>query len=191
MKKHTNTLLHPITADLKGQILALSKVIPEEVLQPKFALWLSFVLHVGFEAGLRRGEINGARPDWFDLEQGCITIPPHSLRRSTKRTRTIPMTEALFLFLLTYPMAGKWCVGPDSVKRELFWRYDYTSSLTLFMQWAGTKVGCDLSKVRSLTMRPTFAALLLEAKTPVVQVAQWLGCPEELVRKHYRIRSKK
>ena len=36
---------------------------------------LKFILMAGFRAGMRRGEISMARPQWFDLNSSRIHIP--------------------------------------------------------------------------------------------------------------------
>jgi len=181
MKKHTQ--LFPLTAAVKNQLLALSKVIPEEVLNKESALWLSFVLHVGFEAGFRRQEINEARLAWFDLHGRRITVFPDSVRGGS---RTIPMNEVLFEFLTDYPMTGARFVVTDFVSKNELRRCDYSPLFRCFIQWAGTVLNCDLSHVRTSTMRTTYACLLLDEKVSATQVAEWMGCPEELVREYSR-----
>jgi hypothetical protein len=35
---------------------------------------MRFILYCGFHAGMRKFEIIEARPHWFDLKTGCVTI---------------------------------------------------------------------------------------------------------------------
>lgn len=181
MKKHPHS--SHITAALKSQILALSKGIPEEVLDKKSALWLSFILHVGFEAGLRRREIDEARPDWFDLDGRRITVSSDSVRG---KSRTIPMTGVLYEFLTDYPVTGDWFPKLDSASEDELLRHNHSRLLHPFMHWAGTVLNCDLSHVQTSTMRSTYACLLVDENVSVTQVAEWMGCPEELVREYSR-----
>jgi len=181
MKKHSHS--KPITAALKSQILSLSKGIPEVVLDKKSALWLSFILHVGFEAGLRKREINEARPDWFNLHGRRITVLPDSRGSSS---RAIPMTDVLFEFLTDYPMTEDGFPKPDSVSEDELSRHNHSRLFRPFTQWAGTVLNCDLSHVQTSTMRSTYACLLINKNVSVTQVAEWMGCPDELVREYSR-----
>lgn len=46
-----------------------------------------FIRFCGFHAGMRYGEIDAARPEWFDLDAGVITISPDRLWKPVRGAR--------------------------------------------------------------------------------------------------------
>lgn len=172
--------------DLRDQLLALAKVVPKEVLKNDRAIWLEFILHAGFEAGMRKNEITEARPDWFDLNRKCVTIPfTDTFAPKMYKTRIIPLTDGFLEFLKTYPMTGQWCIAPDVEKGKRRYRYDIRRPFNKFIEWAGKQLGQDLRWVTPHVMRHTFSSLLINSNVSLFKVSRWLGDTERTTAKHY------
>ena len=60
--------------ETRDLLLAGWKAVPEEVLPKDRARWIGFVLHAGFEAGLRKNEIIKAQPKWFDISVKVLRV---------------------------------------------------------------------------------------------------------------------
>jgi len=50
------------------------KSVPKEILSPDQAKMIGFVLHAGFETGLRKNEIIEARPQWFNMRAKSLRV---------------------------------------------------------------------------------------------------------------------
>jgi integrase len=68
---------------------------------------LKFVLHCGFNTGLRRKEIIEARAGWFSVSAGLLRVfSGNGLVTKDKEGRSIPLKRKFKEFLQTY-LAGK------------------------------------------------------------------------------------
>jgi integrase len=143
---------------------------------------MRFVLYCGFHAGLRRGEIAEARPEWFDLTNGLLHLQRSATWEPKDRDdRTIPLTAEFAAFLRAYGPPGPFCLPGTPLDRERKWRYryDFRKTFTTLMK----KV--KMPWVTPHTMRRTFASLLVSDGVSPYKVSTWLGNGIEVVQKHY------
>ncbi len=142
---------------------------------------LRFIFHCGFHAGLRKNEIIQARPDWFNLTVGTLTVPgkTDTFRSKNSHTRTIPLTTAFLEFLRGYGMRSPFMLRPDVEQGRSLYRYDYDRPYFAYLRTL------DLEWVTSHVMRHTFASLLASAGRSIYKIALWLGDTVETTQRHY------
>ena len=146
---------------------------------------LKFILLAGFRAGMRRGEISMARPEWFDLESGYINIPnpdkKTGFRPKSRRARTIPLVPEFRDFIKeNYPdwEIRKFCIAPEKKVGKWIYRYDFRAILRSF-----AKKHC-----KSLTahvMRHSYASHLANGGVGIAQLASWTGDRIATLERHY------
>lgn len=151
---------------------------------------LALILHLGFFAGMRIGEIVEARRDWLDLDGRVITIRNTStFTAKGKRTRKIRMSHRLHGFMVGYlerwaDLAGvgsglnDYLLRPDKADGKKWkkagsqpnrWRYDPTRP---FKDHARA---CGLEWIGFHSMRHTFGTLHAMANTPLATIAREMG----------------
>lgn len=141
---------------------------------------LAFVVHAGFEAGMRRNEIIEARPSWFDLKSRTVFVKEtDTFTPKDREARAIPMTDVLFNFLKKHPMKGKYCIAPDVERGKSRYRYDFIRAFTTYM--ADQKVPWVTPHV----MRHTFGSLLASGGESLLKIARWMGDDPRVVERHY------
>ena len=92
---------------------------------------LKFILYCGFHAGLRKGEIVQARPEWFDLKLNIIHITEsETWKPKDKDKRTIPLTTAFKKFLeeemaIDGELPSPFLIYPNKVQGKARYRYDF------------------------------------------------------------------
>lgn len=172
--------------ELRDQLLELSKNIPKDVLPADTARWISFVIHVGFEAGFRKAELCEAHPSWFNLARKSVSVvETDSFIPKMGKPRTLPMTDVLHEFLKTYPMDGKWCIAPTVKKGAAKYRYDFKRPYMKFMKWAGEELKQDLGWINIHDLRRSFASILACAGVSLYKISRWIGDTERTTAKHY------
>ncbi|MEO5714962.1 MAG: tyrosine-type recombinase/integrase [Luteolibacter sp.] len=147
---------------------------------------IKFVLYCGFLAGMRRGEITMARPQWFDLGRGRINIPsPDTVtgwKPKSGRKRSIPLIPAFATWIReTYPdwSTRAFCLRPEKSLGKWIYRFDFRKLVEAF-----SKKHCP--ELTSHVMRHTFATI--HANNPAVSIAQlseWTGDRIATLEKHY------
>jgi len=141
---------------------------------------LRFILFCGFHAGMRYGEIDAARPDWFDLDAGVITISPNHLWKPKDKTeRHVPISSDLGVFLKAYGLREPYMLRPE--KEPGKWRYRYDARKAFNALAAEAK----LPWVSFHTMRHSFASRLVSSGVSIYKVAEWMGDDVRVVQKHY------
>lgn len=176
-------------AELRDKLLAGWRTIPPEVLKEEKAKIIGFVLHTGFEAGMRKNEIIEARPNWFFTEEKKAM---RVARTSTfipkgKIARTIPMTDVLADFMKEFldGHEGTWCIAPVQERGVSKYRYDFKKAFECYMKYMGKQLKTDLAWVTPHVMRHTFGSLLAIANTTTYKIAKWMGDSEKVVIAHY------
>lgn len=157
-----------------AQVAQLIEVAPDDEMR--------FILFCGFHAGLRRGEIAEARPEWFDLKSGLLHIQRSETWEPKDRdARTIPLTKEFLRFLKKYPLCSPFVLKGTTMKRARRWRYryDFRRPFEALMKAQG------MEWVTPHTMRRTFASLKVSAGVSLYKVAIWLGDLESVVQDHY------
>jgi len=140
---------------------------------------LKFILHCGFHAGMRKTEIIEARPEWFDLKGGGVTIQPtDTFIPKDRETRTVPLTKDFLAFLKTYGLRSPFMLQPDVKHYRYKYRYDFRRPFNDYM--AAKKITCTAHD-----MRRTFASLRVQAGVSIYKVAKWLGDGVQVVTDHY------
>jgi integrase len=141
---------------------------------------LRFILHCGFNAGLRRKEISEARVDWFDLNKGLLHVfINHSFTTKDKEGRTISIKKSFLEFLKTY-LVGKtgYALAPDKVKGKGAYRFDPNRRVR--SHFRACKVRCTWHD-----MRRSFASNLVSKGESIYIVAKWLGDGVAVVERSY------
>jgi len=138
------------------------------------AAWYRRDMHklciMGLYLGLRRGEMDAAVWEWFDLETGlCHLGPVGPWRPKTEKPRTIPIAETARGLLLPYSGSGFVLYPTSTWQRNNYYRRNVTKS------WKRLTREADLEWVTPHTLRHTFASRLVSAGVSIFKVSQWLG----------------
>lgn len=141
---------------------------------------LQFVLHCGFNAGLRRGEIAEARVDWFDLQRGVMHVSSHDAWTTKDLdARTVPLKKQFKEFLGTYlPGKSGYVLAPAATKGKSRYRYDINRRLRT--HFTNCKVRCTAHD-----MRRSFASNLVSKGQSIYLVSKWLGDGVAVVERSY------
>lgn len=157
---------------------------------------LTFILHCGFNAGLRFDEITQARPHWFDLEHGLIHVQRSATwapKDKVEPERTIPMRDVFLDFLLKEfsPLPKPFMLAPNKPDKVAGkgWRYRYDFSKKFEALVRGIVPahlnGREGARITVHTMRHTFASLLVSKGASLHKVASWLGDGIVVTENHY------
>jgi integrase len=156
---------------------------------------MRFILYCGFHAGMRKLEIIEARPDWFNLKAGCVTVQAtETFQTKDKDHRTIPLTKGFQTFLGKYGRPSPFMLMPEVPKWKYKYRYDFRKPFEDYIKACGDghRLGVtdlapkkDLSWLTPHVMRHTFASLHASADTSIYKIALWLGDGVQVVQKHY------
>ena len=179
---------------LRDQLLGGWENIPEAILDKTRAKWIGFVLHSGFDAGMRKNEIIEARPEWFALKddgagnfKGVINIgKTPTFVPKDREARTIPMSQFFVSYLQKHPFeTGTWCIAPHKLRGKAEYRYDFERPFKIYIEWIGKELELDLAWVTPHVMRHTFASLLASSGVSLYKIAKWLGDTPATTEKHY------
>ena len=152
---------------------------------------VAFMLYAGFHAGMRRNEIQNARPEWFDLKRKLITIrkiTPQMAKSigldafdlKDREERSIPLSDKFLNFLKDYPMDGDYMLAPNVRRGRAIYRYDIRRPFKDFV----TSQGCKWLTIHD--MRRTFASLLASSgKVSIHEIARWIGDDIRTTENHY------
>ena len=166
--------------DQKGRDKFCTPALRDQLIAGATADDLKLILFLGFHAGLRKNEIIEARPEWFDLERGLLTVnETKTFRPKDREQRTMPLTSAFKAFLARYGPPGPFVLHPEVKHGKSVYRYDFKKSFATHMK----ANGCPW--VTPHVMRHTFASLHASAGTPIYKIAVWMGDDVRVVQKHY------
>jgi len=146
---------------------------------------MKFILYAGFHAGLRKGEIVQARPEWFDLRLNIIHIvESEDWKPKDKDKRTIPLSAAFRKFLaeemsVDGELPGPFLIYPEKKQGKARYRYDFRKPFESYVNEKG------FAWLKPHVMRHTFASLLAIAGVSIFKIAQWLGDDVKVVERHY------
>ncbi len=172
--------------ELRDALLAGWRSSPTKVMSKDQARTIAFVMHAGFEAGLRRNEIVEARPSWFLLRGRSLRVQKtETFRPKDREARAIPLTDVFIAFLERYPMNGTWCIAPEVQRGKSRYRYDFIRPFNLYLEFMGRELGQDLSWVTPHVMRHTFGSLLAIAGESLVKISEWMGDDPRVTDRHY------
>ncbi len=141
---------------------------------------LKFALYCALHAGLRRGEISAARPDWFDLQAGLLHVqntPDFTIK--DRDDRTIPLTAEFQAFLKEYGLRKPYMLEPKVKPGKSRYRFDIQK------RWESHRRKCELEHFTFHDLRRTFASLLASSGVSLFKIAKWLGDGVEVVEQRY------
>lgn len=142
---------------------------------------LRFILHCGFNAGLRRAEISEARTNWFDLQAGTLHVYSNdTFRTKDDDGRVIPLKKGFKEFLTEYLKDRKpgHVLGPGIVKGKSKYRFDCNRRLMSYFR--NSNIKCSWHD-----MRRSFASNLVSKGESIYLVAKWLGDGVAVVERSY------
>jgi len=172
--------------ELRDALLAGWRKIPEKILSKEQARMIGFVVHAGFEAGLRRNEIIEARPEWFTVKTRSLRVQKSpTFRPKDRESRSIPLTDIFLAFLENYPMSGTWCIAPEVQRGKSRYRYDFIRPFGVYLDYVGGELKQDLSWMTPHIMRHTFGSLLAIAGESLAKISEWMGDDPRVTDRHY------
>lgn len=167
--------------DAKGRLLFCTKKHKNTLIAHAPNDDLRFILYCGFDTGLRRGEIDQARVNWFDGRSVHVRKTA-TFRPKDREERSIPLTRPFAKFLKRY-LKGKrhddFALMPDVEQGVWRYRYDFRRPFTEFMD----EQGC--AWVTPHVMRHSFASILASAGISIFKISEWLGDSVRVAQKHY------
>ena len=141
---------------------------------------LRLILYLGFHCGLRKNEIIEARPEWFDLDRGLLTVrATDTFVPKDREERTIPLTGAFRAFLADYAPPSPFVVRPEAKKGGGLYRWDFRFVFGAYVKTHGAEW------VTPHVMRHTMASLLASAGVNIFKIAKWMGDGVKIVETHY------
>lgn len=169
--------------ELRDQLLAESAGDPD----------LCAALHLGFLAGLRRGEILALRPGWVLTDPAGRPThlqigndPDGGFTVKDGEAKTVPVSDRLADFLLGYGFGaerGPYVVAPQYLPGAHAYRWDWKRRWRKFME----RQGCPW--VTPHTMRHTFVTLMLSAppdrRPSLLHLERWTGTSAEVLKRNY------
>jgi integrase len=141
---------------------------------------LKFALYCALHAGLRRGEISAASPDWFDLEAGLLHVQNTSdFTIKDRDDRTIPLTAEFRAFLQEYGLRKPYMLEPKAKPGKARYRFDIEK------RWRAHRRKCGLEDFTFHDLRRSFASLLASSGVSLYKIAKWLGDGMDVVERRY------
>ncbi|MCX6873126.1 MAG: site-specific integrase [Verrucomicrobia bacterium] len=108
---------------------------------------MKFILFCGFRAGMRRGEITAARPEWFDLDSRLIHIPAidkvTGFSPKSGKARTIPLLESFAAFIKSEYSdwdTRKFVLRPEVEQGSWRYRFDFRKMIEAFARTNSPKL---------------------------------------------------
>jgi integrase len=147
---------------------------------------IAFIVHLGFLAGLRFGEILAMQPDWLwfheTKEEGSIRIQETKFWKPKDReARDVPMPPRLVRFLKQWPKEGEFLLRPEKDVFPAPPEYRYNPKVSFGKH--ATK--CGVPWLSYHDMRHSYGAHLIQRKATLAELAKLLGDELSVVEKHY------
>lgn len=140
---------------------------------------LKFAIYCGLHAGLRKGEVCAARPEWFDMTRGLLHVTSEDgWYAKDGDNRTIPLSRQFRTFLDAYGLRSPYMLRPEKKQGRHIYRVDLRAPFTRHLVACG--VDCHFHDLRR-----TFASLHVSAGVSIYKVAMWLGDAVAVVQAHY------
>lgn len=151
---------------------------------------LELMLLLGFECGMRHGEISAAAAEWVDLPRGLITVPAvdedeagEGFRRKgrvgKRRPVTVPMVGRLRAWFEEHGVPAPFLLRPDIEWTQNQYRYEFRRKLVSFFERHGHE-GLTIHD-----MRRSFGSNRVSAGVSLEKVAHWLGIHPGTAWRHY------
>ena len=163
-------------------------VIPGERVDELLAIAngeMKLILLFGFRAGMRRGEITAARPEWFDMGSRLIHIPAKDkvtgFSPKSGKARTIPLLPTFAAFIKSEYSdwdTRKFVLRPEAEQGSWRYRFDFRNMFEAF-----AKTHCP--KLTPHVMRHSYASHLANGGVGIAQLSAWTGDKIATLEKHY------
>jgi len=147
---------------------------------------LRLALVLGFRCGLRRGEIQHARPEWLQVNRDVLKVPSEDragdFSSKDLSTREVPpfSEDMPFLRRMAKERAGGYLLRKTKRKgRPSKGIYDFEKPLRAFLHEQG------IGAFTIHAMRHSFATNLFRSGVSVEVIAGWMGDDPETVRRTY------
>lgn len=152
---------------------------------------MEWILALGFECFMRRGEIDACRPEWFDLKLGILRIPPYDAksedggewkrkgREGRIREAVIPLSGHLLDLIRRHGLPAPFIVAPGKEWGEHRYRFEFRNRYGKFMAAHG------LGHVTIHDMRRSAASNRVSAGVSIEKVANWMGIDYRTAWKRY------
>ena len=160
--------------------------------------YVGLILHLGFFAGMRIGEMLALKPEWIYISEdgthGSLRIQPTAIQftdgsagvwepKTARGVRTIPLHPRLIAFLKNYGMRGPYLLASDKPlfplddKQSL--RFDPKKAL------GNHAVACGVVAVNYHMLRHSFATHLAMGGAAMVEIAGLLGNTVKVAEESY------
>ena len=147
---------------------------------------INFILHFGFYAGLRFGEMLAMEPNWINIspdgKSGVLSVQKTDYwTPKDKELRQIPLHKKLITFIGSYGMRKPFMLAPyrKEWKPEPNYRFNPKKSFKSHV----TKTG--VSPCTYHTLRHSFATHLAQAGVSMKDIADLLGDDIIVTERHY------
>jgi len=146
---------------------------------------LEFILALGAECGMRRGEISSCRPEWFDLRAGSLTIPvidgrfERKGKAGRKKSATLPISSTMREIIAHHGLPAPFVIVPDKEWGKNRYRFEFGKRLYLFLEKHG------FGHVTIHDLRRSFGSNRVSAGVSIEKVANWMGIDPDTAWKHY------
>ena len=148
---------------------------------------LELILLLGFECGMRHGEISAARGSWIDLKRNTVTIPAiendsswsRKGRAGRRREVVIEMVKELRQWFLDNGVPEPYLLKPTQAKGKHMYRYDFKKKLRTHLK------NCGHASVTIHDMRRSFGSNRIISGRTIEQVANWMGIHPNTAWQYY------
>jgi integrase len=146
---------------------------------------LEWVLAMGFECGMRRGEIASARAEWIDLRTGCLRIPEEDGRFTRKgreggrREAIIPLSRVVLEIIERRGIPTPFLIRPEKEWGTWIYRTDFRKLIMNFFTAQGHP------ELTIHDMRRSFASNKVSAGVSIEKVANGLAIDVQTAWKRY------
>lgn len=167
--------------EAKGRLRFCTKKQKNKLIAKATSDDLKFIQFCGFDAGLRRGEIDQARVDWFDGRSLHVRTTA-TFRAKDREERSIPLTRPFARFLKRYLKGKKpddFALQPNVGQGAARYRYDFRRPFADYMK------AQKMEWVTPHVMRHSFASILATEGISIFKISEWLGDSVRVVQRHY------
>ncbi len=156
---------------------------------------MEFIIALGCECGMRRGEIAACRPEWFDMTRRSVTIPASEAKDiaapaagkwkrkgqdGRRRAVTIPLSDVMIEIIAHHGLPKPFVVAPQKKEwGKSRYRFEFAKRYRKFM---------DEHAPRRVTIhdcRRSFGSNRVSAGVSLDKVANWLGIRRATAEKRY------
>jgi integrase len=169
-----------LEAEVVGRLLAAAREAGDRDLE--------WIIALGCECGMRRGEMVACRATWFDLRRGCVTVPPDDAkdqgggtgaaaagvwrrkgRAGRRRAATVPLSEVMLELVAHHGLPEPFVIAPKKAWGKSRYRFEFRKRFEAFMAAQG------VPEVTIHDLRRSFGSNRVSAGVSIEKVANWMG----------------